>query len=522
MTLMRTELPLTGARTWIGFGLMCLGMFMAILDVQVVATSLPAIQNALAISPEMMSWIQTSYLIAEIIAIPLTGWLTRMLSMRWLFTAAIALFTVASIGCAASNNFALLVAFRVVQGFAGGTLIPTVFAAVFLLFPPRTQGVATTIAGIMAVLAPTVGPVVGGWITQTYSWHWLFLINVFPGLIACAATPYLLPRQRTNFGDAAKFDGLSLALMALALASFEIGLKQSPQDGWLSPICIGLFCFSALSGGLFVWRTLRAAYPIVELSTFRNRSFAIGCTLSFCLGVGLFGSVYLIPVFLAYVRGHDALYIGSTLLVTGAAQLATAPIAVALERRFDPRLLTAMGFALFALGLGLSMFQTRTTDYSEMFWPQVIRGVAIMFCLLPPTRLALGALPEALVADASGLFNLMRNLGGAIGIALIDTVLYGQTTIHADAIRVRLLAGDVTAAKAIGLDPALLLRGLSRPITPEAVAFVRPMIERTAFAWSVNEAWAMLAAFALLGLLLVPFAWRTAASRQAIKANSSA
>jgi len=133
---------------------------------------------------------------------------------------------------------------------------------------------------------------------------------------------------------------------------------------------------------------------------------------------------------------------------------------------------------------------------------------------LPPTRLALGALPETLVADASGLFNLMRNLGGAIGIALIDTVLYGQTSIHAEAIRVRLLAGDVTAAKAIGLDPALLVRSLSRPITPEAIAFVRPMIERTAFAWSVNEAWAMLAAFALLGLLLVPFAWKTAAHQK--------
>ena len=206
MTIMRTELPLADTRTWIGFVLMCLGMFMAILDIQVVATSLPAIQNALAISPEAMSWIQTSYLIAEIIAIPLTGWLTHVLSMRWLFTAAIALFTLASIGCAASDNFATLVSFRVVQGFAGGTLIPAVFAAVFILFPPRTQGIATTIAGIMAVLAPTVGPVVGGWITQTYSWHWLFLINVVPGLIACVVTPHLLPREKPNLGDVAKLD----------------------------------------------------------------------------------------------------------------------------------------------------------------------------------------------------------------------------------------------------------------------------------------------------------------------------
>src|SRR5258706_8291047 len=158
--------------------------------------------------------------------------------MRWLFAAAIALFTLASIGCAASGSFATLVSFRVVQGFSGGTLIPAVFAAVFILFPPGRQGIATTVAGIMAVLAPTLGPAVGGWITQTYSWHWLFLINVIPGLIACVVTPYLLPQQKPNFDDVLKLDSVSLALMAIALTSLEIGLKQSPKDGWLSSTCI--------------------------------------------------------------------------------------------------------------------------------------------------------------------------------------------------------------------------------------------------------------------------------------------
>lgn len=507
MTTLRTELPLADTRTWLGFVLMCLGMFMAILDIQVVATSLPTIQNALAISPETMSWVQTSYLIAEIIAIPLTGWLTHVLSMRWLFAAALALFTLASIGCAASATFATLMSFRVLQGFAGGTLIPAVFAAVFLLFPPRNQGIATTIAGIVAVLAPTVGPVVGGWITQTWSWHWLFLINVVPGLIACVVAPPLLPRQQLNFGDVAEIDWRSLVLMAMSLATLEIGLKQSPHDGWVSVTCTGLFTISALCGGLFVRRTLRAAHPVVQLGPFRNRSFAIGCALSFCLGVGLYGSVYLIPVFLAYVRGHDALQIGSTMLVTGAAQLAMSPIAVALERRLNARWLTAAGFAVFGIGLALSMFQTCGTDFNQMFWPQIVRGVAIMFCLLPPTRLTLGSLPEAQVPAASGLFNLMRNLGGAIGIALIDTILYSRAHIHAAALHMQLLSGDPTAATAIGLDPALLTSGLSGPPTPAMEALVRPMIEKTAFVWSVNDAWAMLAATALLAVLLVPFAW---------------
>src|ERR1700732_670499 len=223
------------AATGSGFILMCLGMFMAFLDIQVVATSLPTIQDALAISRDAMSWIPTAYLIAEIIAIPLTGWLTRVLTLRWLFVTAITLFTLASIGCALSGDFAVLVGFRVLQGFAGGTLIPAVFSAVFLLFPVRQHPLATTMAGIMAVLAPTVGPVVGGWITGTWSWHWLFLINVVPGIIAAAATPFLLPRASPRFADLATLDGVSVALMAIALASLEIGLKQAPHDGWLSP-----------------------------------------------------------------------------------------------------------------------------------------------------------------------------------------------------------------------------------------------------------------------------------------------
>ncbi len=280
----------TRIATWFGFVLMCLGMFMAILDIQVVATSLPAIQDALAISRDAMSWIQTAYLIAEIIAIPLTGWLTRVLTLRWLFVVAVSLFTVASIGCAFSGSFPTLVSFRVLQGFAGGTLIPAVFSAVFLLFPIRLHPVATTMAGIMAVLAPTVGPVVGGWTTESWSWHWLFLINVVPGVVAAAATPFLLPCEKPRFTDLNRLDGYSLALMAISLASLEIALKEAPHDGWLSPLCSILFLLSAAAATGFAVRTLKAEHPVVELSTLKNPSFAIGCALSFCLGVGLFGS----------------------------------------------------------------------------------------------------------------------------------------------------------------------------------------------------------------------------------------
>ena len=487
----------TRIATWFGFVLMCLGMFMAILDIQVVATSLPTIQIALAISPDAMSWFQTAYLIAEVIAIPLTGWLTRVLTLRWLFVLAIFVFTLTSIGCAFSGNFTSLVTFRVLQGFAGGMLIPAVFSGVFLLFPTRSHPIAGTIAGVMAVLGPTVGPVIGGWITHHYSWPWLFLVNVVPGIIAVVATPFLLPRGRPRLSQLRNFDSGSLALMALALASLEIGLKRAPQDGWLSAVCFGLFAICAVAAALFTIRTLKAVQPVVELTTLKVRPFSIGCTLSFCLGVGLFGAVYLMPVFLAYVRQHDALQIGSIMLVTGAAQLVAAPIVGALESRLDSRWLSAFGFSLFALGLGMSAFESRTADFDEMFWPQVLRGFAAMFCLLPPTRIALETLPHKQVPDASGLFNMMRNLGGAVGIALIDTVLYGRTSGHADAIRQRLIAGDIATAKAIGLDQL-----------PPDVSAIDSMIQQAAFAASANEAWALLSAVALFGLLLIPFVKR--------------
>ncbi|CAN5710669.1 MDR family MFS transporter [soil metagenome] len=488
--------------------MMCVGMFMAILDVQVVATSLPAMQHALAIAPDKMSWVQTAYLIAEVIAISLTGFLTRLLGMRRLFVIATSIFTLASIGCAASNSFEALVAWRVLQGFAGGTLIPAVFSAVFLLFPLKRQGVATMLAGVLAVLAPTVGPVVGGWITETFSWHWLFLINIVPGIISATVAGLLLPGRSLQWQQARTLDIASLTLIALALAALEIALKEAPQRGWTSGLVAGLLVLSLASMSGFVRRTLRASHPVVDLSAFADRNFTIGCLLSFVLGIGLFGSVYLMPVFLAFVRDHNALEIGMIMLVTGVAQLSIAPVAVALEQRVDPRLLSAVGFALFAIGLGLSGFQTPDTDYDAMFWPQVIRGIGIMFCLLPPTRLALGGLDLKRVPDASGMFNLMRNLGGAIGLALIDTVIYGRTSLHASEVASKLAAGDVATAKFAGVPLEMFSSHQAGPLDALSLSMLKPLVEKAALTLAINDAWMMVAVLTATVLICIPFARR--------------
>jgi len=494
-----------GLATWIGFAAMTLGMFMAILDVQVVVTSLPNIQEALDIPPQQISWVQTAYLIAEVVAIPLTGLLTRLLTMRGLFVVAISLFSLASAGCAASTAFGELVSCRVLQGFSGGVLIPLVFSAVFLLFPPRQQDIATTLSGVLAVLAPTVGPLAGGWITETYSWHWLFLINIGPGIVAAVAASSFLPREEPHFGDAKNIDVVALALLTLSLASLEIGLKQAPQDGWNSTAVMMLLASSACLLGGFVYRSLGRRLPVVDLTAFSDRNFAISCALSFILGVCLYGSVYLMSVFLGFVRDHNSFEIGTIMLVTGLVQLVTAPLAVQLERRFDARLLTALGFTLFAAGLGLSAFQIRSSDYDDMFWPQILRGAAIMLCLLPPTRLALGFLAPERVADASGLFNLMRNLGGAIGLALIDTVVYGRSPVYAAHMVEKLKAGDIATGRLIGLPEGSLTGLPPENVDPQTIAIVRAMVEKTALVLSINEAWAMLAAFSSLAVFGVIF-----------------
>jgi DHA2 family multidrug resistance protein len=452
-----------------------------------------------------MSWIQTAYLISEIIAIPLTGFLMRTLTMRWLFTIAVLAFTLASIACAMSQNFLSLITFRVFQGFFGGTLIPAVFSAVFLLFPVRLQPLAATIAGVLAVLAPTAGPIVGGWITDTYSWPWLFLINVLPGLFAASIASMTLPKERASLVQLRTLDAIALGLGAVALAALEIAIKEAPKRGWTSHLItslLGLFVIAALG---FVARTLWSSQPLVNLRTFRDRNFSIGCLLSFLFGTGLFGSVYLMPVFLAYVRDHNAFEIGKIMLVTGVAQLIAAPVAVVLVRRIDERFLSAVGFLLFAVGLGLSSAQTTATDFDEMFWPQLIRGCAIMFCILPPTQLALGHLARSAVEDASGLFNLMRNLGGAIGIALIDTVIYTRAPEHGQAFVDRLTAGDLVTAKSLGIKAEDLVAAV---LDPQKQAALSSLIDKAAFAEAINDAWRLVALITMSALVVMAFARR--------------
>jgi MFS transporter, DHA2 family, multidrug resistance protein len=505
------------ARTWAAFLAMCLGMFMAILDIQIVASSLPEIQAAVGIPAHQLSWIQTAYLIAEVIAIPLTGWLTRFMTLRGMFVSAAAGFTVASVGCALSNSFASLVAFRAIQGFCGGAIIPAVFTSVFVLFPRARQVRATATAGIFAVLAPTLGPVIGGYITETYSWHWLFLINLAPGIVVSLLVVLLLRTGRPDWTLLRSFDFASLALLAVCLASLEIVLKEAPPRGWGSPLVLTLSAVCLASAAVLIPRNLRRARPLIVLRCFRDSGFTVGCVYSFVLGAGLYGSVYLLPIFLGFIRDHSPLEIGIVMLVGGATQLLIAPIAAPLERRVNRRLLTGLGYGVFAAGLISNGFATPETDFDGLFWPQVLRGLAVMFCLLPTTSCALETQSAESIADASGFFNLMRNLGGAIGIALIDTVLELRPAGHAARLVERLQAGDPAAAAFVGLPLDRFHNVPLGPIDEATRETVRPLVNPAAAVASFNDAYFLLGAFFLLSLALLPWLRPTPAPLNAIE-----
>jgi DHA2 family multidrug resistance protein len=505
MTLLLTPEGSIRVKAWIGFIAMSIGMFMAILDIQIVASSLPDIQAGLGIALNQLSWVQTAYLIAEVIAIPLTGWLTRVMSTRGAFLACICGFTAASLACAASNSFWSLIPARVLQGFCGGALIPLVFSAIFLMFQGLGRTRATLVAGLLATLAPTLGPAVGGFITDRYSWHWLFLINVPSGVVVALLVAWAVDIDRSDWRCFRSVDLLALPLLAIFLGSLQLVLKEAPHRGWGSTEALLLAGICIICGGGVIRRSFRHPAPLIDLCAFHDRNFVVGCCFSFVLGVGLYGATYLLPVYLGLVRDYEALAIGEIMMVTGAAQLVMAPVATSLERRVDARLLVAAGYALLAIGLVGNGFMTFETDFWGLFWQQVVRGTAVMLCLLPSTAMALSGFEPLHIPNACGLFNLMRNLGGAIGLALIDTVLEQRTPTHVEAIVARLRAGDASAARLVGL-PTEHFTGVPIGEVDEATrALVAPLVERAGLVAAFNDAWLLiggLVAFSLLFLLL--------------------
>ncbi len=424
------------------FIVMCFGMFIALLDIQIVAASLQEIGGGLSAAQDQISWVQTAYLIAEIIMIPLSGWLTRAFSTRWLFTASAAGFTLASLFCGLAWNIESMIVFRALQGLLGASMIPTVFTSSFHYFQGTRRVYSAAVIGTIASIAPTLGPVIGGFITDTLNWHWLFYINLVPGIAITLLVPMLVDIDKPDLSLLKGADYPGIALMAIFLGNLEYVLEEGTRWNWFDDSTITLCSVIAgVSGILFGIRSLTFANPVVDLRAFRNRNFAIGCTLSFVTGIGIFATIYLTPIFLGYVRGFSAWQTGVAIFSTGVASLAGVPVYIYLARKFDTRWLMMFGLACF--GISMWSFSYITSDWGgvELLVPQILRGFPQAFAVAPSVNLGLGSLPPERLKYASGLFNMMRNLGGAVGIAVCGAILNDRTNFHFTA-----LASHLTSA----------------------------------------------------------------------------
>lgn len=418
-------------RRVLAFMIMVVGMFMAILDIQIVSASLPDIQAGLGASPDEISWVQTSYLIAEVIMIPLSGFLGRVMSTRILFSLSAAGFTAASFMCATSGTISEMILWRAAQGFLGGGMIPSVFAAAFTIFPPSKRNVVSPIIGLIATLAPTVGPTVGGYLSHAMSWHWLFLVNVIPGIAVTIGAWTMIDFDRPNWKLFDRFDWWGLAALAAFLGGLEYVLEEGPSNDWLDDRVVLILTIVMVVGGVVTfWRALTQDEPIVDLSAFGNANFAVGSIFSFTMGIGLYGLTYLYPLYLSSIRGYDSLMIGETVFVSGLAMFFSAPLAGFLSSKLDLRVMLLIGFVGFSASTWMLTGLTADWDFRELLVPQILRGLSLMLCMVPINNLALGTLDPDKMKGASGLYNLMRNLGGAVGLAVINTILSDRNALH--------------------------------------------------------------------------------------------
>jgi DHA2 family multidrug resistance protein len=500
-------------RQWIGFFAMVLGMFLAVLDIQIVASSLEQIQAALSATQDEITWVQTAYLIAEVAIIPLSGWLGRAMSMRYLFALSSGGFTVMSLLCALAWDLPSMVMFRAFQGFFGGAMIPSVFAVTYTLFPRRLQPTMTIVVAMVVTVAPTAGPVLGGYLTEMASWNTMFLINVVPGILVSVATGLFLRVDEPDWALLKRIDFRGILYIVVFLGSTEFVLEEGVREEWFESREIVFFTLiAAVSGIAMFYRELTIEHPIVDLWAFRNRNFAIGCLFSFILGIGLYSIIFLMPTYLTTVKGLNSLQVGQYIMVTGLFQFASAFIAGRVAKKLGPRLTLALGLFGFGLGTLINGNLTHEAGYWEFFWPQALRGFCLMFCFLPINYLTFGTLPPEEVKNASGLYNLMRNLGGAIGLAVANTLMIRLNKEHYAILREAVKPGSTTAQALLGS----LQERFSYASLPDsdlaALKQVYGLVRREAEVLTINTLFNILALIFFLALLLIPLIRMTPAA----------
>jgi len=423
-------------RDWIAVMSVMLGAFMAVLDIQITNASLKDIQGALSATLEEGSWISTSYLVAEIIMIPLTAWLVQLLSARRLAVWVSLGFLAASLLCSMAWSLESMIVFRAFQGFTGGALIPLAFTLTLIKLPEHHRAKGMAMFAMTATFAPSIGPTLGGWLTENWGWKYIFYINIPPGLIMIAGLMYGLEKKAAHWELLKSTDYTGILTLGVGLGCLQVFLEEGHRKDWLeSNLIVTLGCIALLSLITFVIVQVSKPNPLINLGILRNRNFGLSSISSLGMGVGLYGSIYLLPLYLAQIQSYNALQIGEVIMWMGVPQLFLIPLVPKLMKFVSPKWLCTLGFGLFGLASILSGSLNPDFAGPQFNQIQLVRALGQPLIMVTISLIATAYILPQDAGSASSLFNILRNLGGAIGIALLATLLDARTKTYFDYLR---------------------------------------------------------------------------------------
>lgn len=404
-----------------------LGMFVVILDSSIINVALAPIMSAFGSNLEDIEWVSTGYMLSAAIMMPTTGFLGDRFGRRNLLAITLFLFTIFSILCGLAWDTGSLIVFRILQGIAGGAIQPVGQSIMFEAFPPHKRGTSMALVGLGAMFAPMLGPTLGGYLVDYLDWRWIFYINLIPGLLASFMALTVLRESPLR---SVKFDGWGFASMAIFLSSFLLAISQGNSKGWDSYYIVGLFAMAAVSFAIFLITQMWRREPVVDLRLFQYQTYAAGTMASVAIGIGLFGGLFLLPLFLQNLMGYDALQTGLLMMPSGLVMGLMMPISGALLNRVDPRIPLIGGLGLMAISLFLQAGMTPETSVWTLLSWTVLRSIGIAFAFPAMNQTSLGAVPIQKIGQASGLFNVIRQVGGTFGIAVLSTILIQRQVFH--------------------------------------------------------------------------------------------
>lgn len=493
-------------RDWIAVCGAVLGAFMAVVDIQIVNGSLRQIQGGLSASLDEGSWITTAYLIAEIVVVPLSGWLASICSLKRYMMGTVVLFLVFSVCCAFARDLNSMIAFRALQGLCGGGLIPMAFMVIMNKLPIHKRPIGMALFSVSATMGPSIGPTIGGWLTESYGWPWIFAVNVVPGIVLLAAIWYGLSASSPQWHLLRLGDWQGILTMATGLGALEIVLEEGERNDWFGSDFIarcGVVAILCLA--LFVWRELTARHPFINLRLLERRNFRTASIINAIFGVGLYGAVFIIPLYLTQMRDLSPLQTGLVLAWIGIPQLIISPLIPMLMRRFDHRAIIFVGMTLFGLSAIMNAFLTHDSGMDQFMLSNIVRAIGQPLVMVPLSVLATVGIEKEQAASASGLFTMTRDLTGSIGIAGLSTLLMEREKFHSNRLGDAICAANPNVQIWMRNTTAYLLaHGINASQAHAAViALLALAVRREAYICAYNDDFLCLGLLLLAGGLLV-------------------